>query len=444
MTSENSPKLDHLPDWIRQLRNQTWQIEILIAGSTVFTLFSLSDDLQAFFYKIYPGISFNLERTLILFGIYIVTRILLIGFVANLILRAVWLAYLGINFTFPNGVNFNNLKNNQESKNILKGQSSILERVTLLDRLSKLSYSLAILLAIFVTSVFISTLIIHILFELVGFDSIIYEAWFSYTVASIIAIIQFGILDRFFFSKTSKKPYINRLKKWLSTFLEYFTLSFLFRREILAIKSNTNKWAFTLSIVFVLSLASIITSYQIGKYWPYGTIKLKLFDDREFFDVKYSPSISIYDYDTNITNKTSVLRASIPEEVISGNYLKVFVTSWAEFDKKLKHGYEKYNYPLDYKADNAVDYYKTKELADSLFNLVLNDIFILEVDDITQQNLRWKTSNHPISKTKGYVTFINIAGLNQSEHKLNIYVNYFGKNDKLIRGRWKEINFWKE
>lgn len=435
---------DHLPDWIKQLRSQSWQIEILIAGSTVYTLFYLSDDLRSFFYSVYPGIDFNLVRTLTLFGIYIVTRILLIGFIANLIIRAVWLAYLGINFAFPNGVNFNNLKNNTESVKILKSQATILSRVTFLERLSKLSYSIAILLAIFMTSVFITTIFIHYILEQIGFGSIIYEAWFSYTVAIIVAIIQFGVIDRIFLSKKSKHPAVNKIKKGVSIFLEYFTLSFLFRREFLAIKSNTNRWAMGLSITAILGLSSIITSYQIGKYWSYGTFKFKFLDDRDFFKIDYDPTLSIFDYNTNLTSESSILRASIPSEIIKSRYLKLFVTSWAQFDKKLKDGFEKYDYPLQYESKNMTDYLETKNTADSLFNLTLNELFIIEIDDTTQGNLRWKSTYHPITKTKGYITIIDIKTLKNQEHKLSLYVNFLKRNGDVEKNFWKDIYFWKE
>ncbi|MGK0315664.1 MAG: hypothetical protein ACI86M_001896 [Saprospiraceae bacterium] len=435
---------DGLPDWIKQLRSQSWQIEILIAGSTVYTLFYLSDHLRSLFYAVYPGIDFNLEKTLMLFGVYLVSRILLIGFTANLIIRAVWLAYLGINFAFPDGINYDRLKNNEESKEILRNQPNILYRVSLLERLSKLSYSLAVLLAIFMTSVFIITICIHLFLEKIGFGQIIYEAWFSYSLAILIAVIQIGVIDRFFLSKPSKRPIVNSIKKKLSLFLEYVTLSFLFRREFLAIKSNTNRWALSLSAVFILGLSSIISAYQIGKYWPYGTFELNVLDDRKFYDVEYDPVLPTYDYDINITRETSVLRASIQSEIIKSRYIKLFVTSWAIFDKKLKDGYDKFNYPNDFESNDDEEFYQTKLKADSIFNLVINDIFTIEIDALSQQNLRWRSSRHPITRTKGYTTFIDIDTLSKKEHSLVLHVNFFSSKNEIRKKRWKEILFWKE
>ena len=435
---------NHLPEWIKQLRSQSWQIEILIAGSTVYTLFYLSDHLRTLFYSVYPGIDFNLERTLMLFGVYLVSRILLIGFIANLIIRSVWLAYLGINFAFPNGINYEKLKNNEESNEILRNQPNIIERVSLLERLSKLSYSMAILLSIFMTSVFTTTILIHILLEKIGFGTIIYEAWFSYSMAILIAIIQMGVIDKFFLSKASKRPLLNSIKKKLSVFLEYATLSFLFRREFLVIKSNSNKWALGLFTIAILGLSSVITSYQIGTFWPYGTFKLNVLDDREYFTVDYDPYLNKYNYDSNITDEVSVLRASIPNEVIKSRYLKLFVTSWKRFDEKLLEGYKKFDYPLDYKNKDIPDFYSTKERADSIFNLVLNDIFVVDIDGLQQEDLRWKSIKHTITNTKGYITFIDIDSLTKEEHKLNLFVNYLNRKTEIKKGNWMEIWFWKE
>lgn len=435
---------DHLPDWIKQLRSQSWQIEILIAGSTVYSLFYLSDHLQSLFYAVYPGIDFNLTKTLMLFGIYIVTRILLIGFMANLIIRSVWLAYLGINFAYPKGIDFDNLKNDDESKELLKKQPNILQRVSFLEKISKLSYSLAVLLAIFMTSVFITTIIIHIILEQIGFGAIIYEAWFSYSIAILIAIIQIGVIDRFFLSKQSKKPIVNSIKQKLSLFLEYATLSFLFRREFLALKSNSNRWALGIFTMIILFSASITTSYQIGKYWPYGTFKLSVLDEREYYKIDFDPNLHIYDYNTNITEKTSVLRASIQSEIVKSRYLKLFVTSWERFDKKLIHSYEKYKYPLNYEPINDADFNATYIEADSIFNLVMNDIFEVKIDGIPKENLRWKSTSHHISKTKGYITLIDIDSISKDEHMLSLHVNFLNRKKEDRRVFWKQIYFWKE
>jgi len=322
MLKENNTR--KLPEWIKDYRDQSWQMEILIAGGTVFTLFSLADFFQLSFYRIYPSINFSIYRTLLLFGVYLVTRILLFGFATNLILRSVWLAYLGINFSYPDGLNYNKLKSNQESKDRLKASPNILNRLITLEKLCNLSYSLAVLLAIFAASIFISMMSITWILDTLGLHDVVNEAAFSYSLSFFIGIIQLGWLDRILFTKKTKNKKLNEFKEFISAALGIITLSFLFRRELLVIKSNTNRYLLLFSIIFFLGLATIISAIQIGKYWPYGTLNMKVLDDKKFYDVKYASRVSTADYEDNFTEKKVAFRACIQSEVVKGRYLKVY------------------------------------------------------------------------------------------------------------------------
>ncbi|MFT4536605.1 MAG: hypothetical protein ACJA1A_003231 [Saprospiraceae bacterium] len=99
---------------------------------------------------------------------------------------------------------------------------------------------------------------------------------------------------------------------------------------------------------------------------------------------------------------------------------------------------------MDFESNDDEAFYQTKITADSVFNLVINDMFTIEIDLIPQQNLRWKSSRHPITRTKGYTAFIDIEGLSSSEHSLILYVNFLSRKKEVEKRRWKEIFFWKE
>jgi len=183
---------------------------------------------------------------------------------------------------------------------------------------------------------------------------------------------------------------------------------------------------------------------QIGRYWPYGTFKVKYLDDRKFYDIEHDPYIDIYSYDEYLDGKINVLKASIPSEVVKSRYLRLFVTSWERFDPMLEKGYKKYNYPLEDQSTDLSSYYKVKDEADSLFNLVINDLFDVEVDGIIQTGLRWKATRHHKTFSKGYVTYIDLLNVSTHEHKLILYNNMIDRDDTIARIRWKELYFWKE
>ena len=202
-TSQNS----QLPDWIKDYRNQSWQIEILIAGGTVITLASITDKVRDYFFLNYPIAEFSHYAIILLFAVYLVTRVLLLGFIANLILRAVWLAYLGINFSFPSGVDYKKIKSDRASRELRK-QPNILDRVITLEKLCNLSYSLAVLLALLTASAFISLLFITYLFESLGAEDWVIGPTFPYVVSFLIVITQIGLLDKVLYrgSRRSATP----------------------------------------------------------------------------------------------------------------------------------------------------------------------------------------------------------------------------------------------
>jgi len=440
MTSDTSSHSIHV------YRAQSWQIEMLIAGGTVITLASLSDEIKHFFFKAYPLVEFSHYRILLLFGIFLVTRILLFGFVTNLMLRAVWLAYLGINFSFPDGVNYGRIKS-VEAIDKIASHEGIHQRVTRLERLCNLSYSLAILLAIFAASTFISLAIISWPFSLMGLGYIVEEPAFSYSMSFLIILVQIGLLDRLLFSKRliGKTNIITRLRDQLYTFLSIITLSFLFRRELLVIKTNINRYLYGFLIIFTFGLASVVTAIQIGEFYPYGTLNWDLMDDRDYYAPPLSPRIKHYHYDSNLTDNSVTFSASIQSDIVSDDYLRLFAVSWSMFDDYLKYAHEKHDYPLTKRSSWTKEQRKyVSANADSLYQKIMNDIFIIKIDDEVRPELDWKRARHPITREEGYLTYIDISDIELSPHTVSIDVRYFDNKDSIVVGEWDRIPFWKE
>lgn len=99
---ENLPEAD-VPSWLKNLQENSWELELLISGGAVFTLMQL----PAFFFSWITSVrmltslpGFSVYLILGIFGIKILTN----GFILHLILRAYWLAMVCLNFVFPMGI----------------------------------------------------------------------------------------------------------------------------------------------------------------------------------------------------------------------------------------------------------------------------------------------------------------------------------------------------
>jgi len=94
------------PKWLKELETQSWQAELLISGVTIWGLFSLPDLLtdwvERFSVNVVEFDAFFLYTILIylLGGIYALT----ISFSVHFFLRALWIALLGLNSVYPEGI----------------------------------------------------------------------------------------------------------------------------------------------------------------------------------------------------------------------------------------------------------------------------------------------------------------------------------------------------
>lgn len=432
-----------LPEYIKEYRDQSWQIEILIAGGVVFSLYSITDTFKEYFFDTWPIVNYGSIQILFLFFAYFITRILLFGFIANLFFRAVWLAYLGINFSFPGGIKYENLNASDFRKEVLRLKPNIVQRVVFLEKLCNLTYSIAILLSLFSTSLIIIMMVIFWVLEFFGFYNLTEDPYFTYILALVIVIMSSGLLDSILFRKKNNSKWASA-KEFFTSVVDYLTLAFLFKREFLVIKSNTRKWLFYFFVFFITGISLFFSVVQLGEYYPYGTIKIKLMDERGYYDLSKAPKVKAYSYETNLKSNSVIFRGSIQSDIVKDKYLKLFVVSWHRFESFLEYSYKKEEFPLPKELNDGNEYHsENNNIADSLYNNVINDLFTVHIDQDTINNLEWLNYTHPLTKEDGYLTYIPIDTLPSSKHDLTVDVSWIYKNEKKT-GRWLDIPFWKE
>ncbi len=438
-------KSSKLPDWVKDYRDQSWQIEMLIAGSVVFSLYNASDLFREYFLAVFPISITKPNHIILLFGVYVITRILLIGFTANLILRSVWLAYLGINFSYPKGINYSKLKLSSNYKERLKESPNIVQRVVGLERWCNLSYSFAVLLALFTTSLLISVSAIIWFLDFIDAGVFFVDTIFIYSLFSFLAIVQLGIFDKLLFSRNRTNGIFGKILKGFSRFLEIITLSFLFKRELLVMRTNANKWLLYLFSIVYIFIALAFSVNHIGRYYSAGTFRFKIWDDRKQYAVNNAPRNNALRYQHNLSKSRKSYLGCIQSDIVKDRYLKLFVVSWISFDDYLETSYTKYGYERKRRSFNTYEERINFERKnDSVYRLALNDLFRVSIDNESFTDLTWSTGVNPVTLEDGYYAYIDISHLESKEHKLNLKVTYINWKDEKVFGDWMEIPFWKD
>ncbi|MCK7592887.1 hypothetical protein [Pseudomarimonas salicorniae] len=105
-TPESPPRLQ-LP----RLTTPTWEIELLISGALVFSLFSLREPLEVFFRETLPVVTEAVQPLVWYTYLYgkVVLFALMITFVLHLAARARWVALVGVHSIYPQGPRWDNL-----------------------------------------------------------------------------------------------------------------------------------------------------------------------------------------------------------------------------------------------------------------------------------------------------------------------------------------------
>ncbi|PQJ32860.1 hypothetical protein BST92_13440 [Nonlabens arenilitoris] len=399
----------------------SWQLEFLIAGGIIFSLYTSTDYFKHLFLLKYPISNFDYAQVLLFFGTYVLTRVLLIGFGLNLILRTVWLAYYAISYWYPDDVNYEKLKLNFYQKKHHQTQANAKERLLILDKWANLSFSITIIFTFIVFSSIIVLLFIQfILAEVLGAYWLINNAIFNYASAIIVLLLQLGIFD-FIIKKKHQRGAFFKIGDILYKIYYYGSGLFFYRRELLVLRTNGKNWLLLSFGTGYLLLALFISINQIGEFYEAGTFNVNLFDDRITFNESKNYIIDYRTYEDQLGMEEVFFNGGIQSQYIKDNYLKVFVVHHRKHDWYLKYVRDSlnlttYNPP---KSDSLRKLYNEERAR--LDQQSLNRLLKVEIDGHEYKNLNWDRYKHFKTKEQGYLTYIMIDTLKKGRHQINTY-----------------------
>ena len=98
---ENS--IHKIPAWLKQIQENSWELELLISGGAIFSLFQLSGS-WIIWVESTNEFTFFMGRNVILMIGTLGLELLKIGFITHIMLRALWLAMVCVNYFYPQGI----------------------------------------------------------------------------------------------------------------------------------------------------------------------------------------------------------------------------------------------------------------------------------------------------------------------------------------------------
>lgn len=224
---EENQNKNLLKKLLDRLQEDSWQLELLVSGFTIFGLFyALVPVKEAFGTAVNNGDIFKDIYQIV----YISILILIFNLIVHVILRSIWIGALGLRY-ISGEVEIDNLNYGERFTNYLhKKVSSFDDYIEKLEKLCSIIFAISFLLIFYVAAIFLFQILINIIGSLDPNNESIILRVFQYSILILLAI---GAVLTFFDYLTQG---LLKKNKWVASVyfpfywvFSYLSLSFLYR-----------------------------------------------------------------------------------------------------------------------------------------------------------------------------------------------------------------------
>ncbi len=417
------------PDWLKHLREHSWEMELLITGFVLFGLLQLPDYLDSLHasWQIKTGRSF-----FIVLPYWIMTfsvRIMTFNLIALLLLRGYWIGLIGLSSAFPAGVDSSRLPFSDKFKTYFSKKSINLERTTVsLDKLCSTIFAFSFLI-IFMTISFLLFFFVFVFAALLlsYLMNVFPDA--RELIASIFVILMLifflcGLLFAFDFLalgllKRVKVKWFSVPYYYISIIISRVSLSFLYEPIYYTLVSNIRR----------RTLGTILLLYVAGAYG----LQLVGYNNTIYFpDELTEHRISSHYYENLKSSDRRIMDPIIQSDVIKENYLKLFIPYDVADNDSLKascpdlYAFFDGGFSTELRIRSASDVDSVELSEDFYQNRVkanlecFSQFYTITIDDSVYTDLHYYFFTHPNKEEPGILTYIGVNNLSFGPHLLKI------------------------
>lgn len=408
---------------LQSLQRPTWELELLISGAVVFSLFQVPDRLRGWFESvtIHAGPDVGLLPFMGFYALTLVTICLAAAFSLHFVLRSIWVGITGLQSAFPKGIEWDQIDAGPISKRVMREMNPSLEAAE--DRLDAVASSIfAVLFTVVVSFVAVFGLMLFPAFlgEILRsryFPSVPSVAVF-YGVVVLVAGpgLPVALIDSWFKrdpSRVDRYPRLYRLAYRVTKIVQFFFLGRLTSPVTLTLSSR-----FSLKKVTGGLVAAIFLAVAIFMAYFFISMGLIGFDSYTFFPGERGADFveARYYGDDHIDPRREAPR--IQAEVIEDPYIRLFVPFSPSRDDERVARHCPDTMPLrpegfflDKRADPDDDQSAPALLA------CWQQVLVVAIDEV-RLSPDWLFHEDPVTGRKGLLAFLPVDGLSGGRHEL--------------------------
>lgn len=447
-------KKEHIGDWLEKLQRESWNLELLVSGFSIFLLIQASEGLLWImdFINLHISLSGNMEgvmRTLII-TLILASWVLTFNLIVHVFLRGFWIGTVGLR-SVQSSIDIDQLGYSEYFTERLKKRvpslDNMLER---LDTLSSVIFAFTFLIVFMMFSMFLffSTLslftyvFIFGLSEFVSTDSGFGKILFNGLKLSVLLSLFLGFI---YFIDTLSLGFFKKYK-WVSKIyfpvyrvIGVITMAGIYRSIYYSLINRFSKNRIRLALGFYLILFFLIPFFKFDQYIFYP-------DNSSGFEISSNA------YDDLREEDEYIRRASIPSQFVKRNSLPLFIRYQVKDNTTLGKICEDFK-PEKNDGLNSGIYYKdgnfrlgdpnTMEKNPGEALECLKSFYSVSIDSTLIES-EFYFYQHPNREERGIFTMLQTDSLAEGKHDIYIKKKKINQEEEIIEEDFTKITFWKE
>ncbi|PTB96094.1 hypothetical protein C9994_08895 [Marivirga lumbricoides] len=414
---------DKIPQWLETIQENSWEAELLLSAVLLFGLIQTPIYLAEWSNHV---LSWETSPFASLVASFIKgLELLRVGFIFHIIIRAMWIAQVGFSYVYPKGINVSNLKFKGRFRSELERSDSMVKSIMNLEKLASIIFAVSFSLFGLLIG-FLGYILPYILLSLPlannnlsnGTEIILITSITIYSLLSFFVFIDF--VTNGLFRRGRRRAMLFYPIAW---FFRIVTLSFLYKKTLLTLISNTKgykRYIISGSLVLVVILndkpAEFLKEYAIDTY---AANTKNGFAQNANYESKRKPD--------------DLLVLTIPSDLMNAKVLSIFlkdqsILSYRAPKEEKEDSTKRGNFNITTNANDNEFYARKKNL---------HKILEITIDSIPVETSEWINTTHPTNYERGFLSYVNIEGLSPDLHKLRVVLkgdtlSYSHRTDSLL------------
>lgn len=417
----DQPKTPNTPAWLKRTQEGSWEPEILISGIVLLALTQVPrllrqlhywlEERTAKFYFYTSNIDDIIINTLILSTYWLIA-----GLIFHLIMRSLWVSFVGLSFAFPKGIDMQKMKLQPWFGKRLSSLSSFQDNIIRLENFCSTLYATAFLFVMATISlclflifcVFLAFILLSIFPNISNVENALDNAIGAFTL--IFALPYF--IDFITLSSLKRLPYFWRVYQYPYRLMSAITMASVYRGIYYGLVSNLGWWRIGMLMTVYLAI-TYLTVFQ-SAFFP--------LQPKTVYAATFGTATMDGYYRDKQPDRFST-EAHIQSQLINDGVLHIFLPHKLQFEEQILA-----DCAQNLKSAAVPDSFGT-EMERNL--ACLSAVYVFYIDGIEQTPGRFFMRELEQTNQLGLETWLDVAALPRGEHLLEVKLRI--KNEERLR-----------